>query len=247
MASGLEGARKRSILSRVGSGEVACGEGETGWERIRFYMREIGPGWPKQTCDRSMGFRTKPLAHIQMPPYSTLDSTMSLFVPDDPWNTSRLFRFLREVNDRHGLELESYEDLYQWSISHTDLFWSHVWDHTQIIGDKGGTVVDTKAKPAENPSWFSDSSFNFAENLLSNRSPHTTAIIQVCTLQFDACLGVLGNELCMQRNQLPRIPSPNLSRFPTHSSTRSSRTRFPVSSSTGSYRVIALRHTRPTG
>lgn len=110
---------------------------------------------------------------------------MSLFVPDDPWNTSRLFRFLHEVNEKHGLELGSYEDLYQWSISNTDLFWSDVWDHTRIIGNKGKHVVDTTATPAENPIWFSDSVVNFAENLLSNRSPDTMAIVQVGALSSD--------------------------------------------------------------
>ena len=110
------------------------------------------------------------------------DSTMSLFTPDDPWNTSRLFRFLREVNGKHGLQLESYEDLHQWSTTHIDLFWSHVWDHTGIIGSKGARVVDATVTPAANPAWFCDSAINFAENLLSNRSPEVTAVVQVCTL-----------------------------------------------------------------
>ncbi|KAF9782823.1 acetoacyl-CoA synthetase [Thelephora terrestris] len=104
---------------------------------------------------------------------------MLLFSPDDPCNTSRLFRFLREVNDKHGLRLESYQDLYQWSISDIDLLWSHVWDHTGIIGNKGNHVVDTAATPAQNPCWFSDSAINYAENLLANRCPDTTAIVEV--------------------------------------------------------------------
>jgi len=113
--------------------------------------------------------------------YTYPDSTMLLFTPDDPYS-SRLFRFLREVNERHGLKLESYQDLYQWSVSNIDRFWSQVWDHTQIIGNKGDHVVDTTATPGENPAWFPDSALNFAENLLSNRSLDTIAIVQVCTL-----------------------------------------------------------------
>lgn len=116
------------------------------------------------------------MARIQL-----LTRTMSLFTPDDPHGTSRLFRFLREVNEKHGLKLESYQDLYQWSTSHIDLFWSDAWDHTQIIGNKGTHVVDTTATPAKNPGWFSASAVNFAENLLRNRSPDTIAIVQVCT------------------------------------------------------------------
>lgn len=107
------------------------------------------------------------------------DSSMSLFSPVDPQTTSRLFRFLREINEKYDLSLETYQDLYQWSISSIDLFWFHVWDHTRVVGNKGIHVVDTAATPPQNPSWFSDSTINYAENLLANRSPDTTAIIQV--------------------------------------------------------------------
>ena len=104
---------------------------------------------------------------------------MLLFSPEDPYNTTRLFQFMREVNDKHGLRLESYQDLYQWSISKIDLFWSHVWDHTGIIGNKGTHVVDATATPAQNPPWFADSAVNYAENLLKICSRDTTAIVQV--------------------------------------------------------------------
>jgi hypothetical protein len=170
---------------------------------------------------------------------------MPLFSPDDPHNTTRLFRFLREVNAKHGLKLETYQDLYQWSISNIDLFWSHVWDHTEIIGNKENHVVDTTATPAQNPTWFSGSTLNFAENLLSNRLSDSTAIIQVGAVFIFPSHQPLGNELRVQSNPLPRIPSPSLSDSPTHGSTRSLQTQSPHSSTTGLHRVIASRHTRP--
>ena len=174
------------------------------------------------------------------------DSTMPLFSPDEPHNTTRLFRFLREVNEKHTLRLETYQDLYQWSISNIDLFWSRVWDHTEIIGHKGKHVVDTTTTPPQNPAWFSDSTLNYAENLLSNRSQDPSAIVQVGTVFIPSTHQPLGNELRTQRNQLPRIPSPSLSEYPTHNSTRSLRMRSPDSSITGSSRVIVSRHTPPT-
>ena len=133
---------------------------------------------------------------------------MSLFTPDDPGNTTRLFRFLHEVNEKHSLGLASYQDLYQWSVSDNDLFWSHVWDHTGIVGDKGKHVVDSAASPAENPAWFSDSTVNFSENLLSNRSPDTTAIVQVCTFSSDVCLNLLAISFAPSRANFPE-PQPS--------------------------------------
>ena len=131
------------------------------------------------------------------------DSTVPLFSPDGAHNTTRLFRFLREVNDKHGLTLETYQDLYQWSISHIDLFWSHVWDHTEIIGNKGEHVVDTKATPANNPTWFSDSTLNYTENLLSNRSSDTTAIIQAGTVFIFPGHQLLAMSFACSRTDFP--------------------------------------------
>ena len=170
---------------------------------------------------------------------------MSLFRPEDPVNSSRLFRFLHEVNERHGLGLGSYQDLYHWSITNNDYFWSHVWDHTRIIGSKGRHVVDTAAAPAENPAWFSDSALNFSENLLSNRCPDTTAIVQVCTFYHSIPLEALGNQLPSQQSQLPRTPILRPSSSPTHSSTHSWQTPCPRCSSVGLSPVTALRHIPP--
>jgi acetoacetyl-CoA synthetase len=160
---------------------VEEGWGRRGGSGAGFY-RDCSRGRLNKRVIGWMGFRgtTKTLARrllLHCSPFLT--RPMLLFSPDDPCNTSRLFRFLREVNDKHGLRLESYQDLYQWSISDIDLLWSHVWDHTGIIGNKGNHVVDTTATPAQNPCWFSDSTINYAENLLANRCPDTTAIVEV--------------------------------------------------------------------
>jgi hypothetical protein len=162
------------------------------------------------------GPKTLALTLTMTAPSDFPDSTMSLFSPDEPHNTSRLFRFLHEVNEKHELRLETYQDLYQWSISNLDLFWSQVWDHTEIIGNKGNHIVDTTATPAQNPTWFSDSTLNYAENLLSNRSPDLTAIVQVGTLFIFLSHQRLGNELrACSRTNFPESqarPCPNIQR-----------------------------------
>ncbi|KAF9055287.1 acetoacetyl-CoA synthetase [Hymenopellis radicata] len=103
-------------------------------------------------------------------------STAPLHQPCNP-EQSATFRFLRAVNARYGLSLTSYEELYAWSTTHIDAFWSAVWDETHVVGVKGSHVVDAQAKPSENPLWFSDSKLNWAENMLRVRSDKH-AIIQ---------------------------------------------------------------------
>jgi len=80
-------------------------------------------------------------------------SNSPLFQPSDA-ESSATFRFLRRVNSLHGLDLQSYLDLYQWSTAHLDAFWGMVWDQTNVIGDKASHVVDNDALPPMNPLWY---------------------------------------------------------------------------------------------
>jgi acetoacetyl-CoA synthetase len=98
------------------------------------------------------------------------------------------FQFLRKINNIYGTSLKTYSDLYQWSIDNIDLFWSSVWDDTGVVGDKGTHVVDKSAMPADNPSWFSDSKLNWAENMLWCRSPDKVALIEASEFPYEAPL-----------------------------------------------------------
>lgn len=100
-----------------------------------------------------------------------------LYTPPSP-ETSRTIQFLHLVNSKYKLKLDSYADLYKWSITHIDEFWGTVWDETGVIGDKGRHVVDVTAKPAANPTWFAEARLNWAENMLRCRSPEKVALIQ---------------------------------------------------------------------
>jgi len=66
---------------------------------------------------------------------------------------SATFQFLHRVNLQHGLNLQTYLDLYKWSTIHLDNFWGLVWDETNVIGEKGSHVVDNTAMPTTNPPW----------------------------------------------------------------------------------------------
>lgn len=113
---------------------------------------------------------------------------------------SRILRFLALVNKKYELDLSDYNSLYLWSISHIDEFWSTIWDDCNIIGVKGDHIVDKNVSPSDNPPWFSGASLNWAENILSCRSPHKTAIIQASKC-FD-CQGLLVDVFFSQRNHL---------------------------------------------
>lgn len=100
-----------------------------------------------------------------------------LYVPPDP-RATRCFAFLHKINAEYHASLETYFDLYTWSTTHTDLFWSLVWDDVGIIGSKGTHTVDNQAVSAANPPWFQEARLNWAENMFYYRSEDKIALIQ---------------------------------------------------------------------
>jgi acetoacetyl-CoA synthetase len=106
-----------------------------------------------------------------------------LYSPPDP-HSSATFRFLELVNAKFSESLESYEDLYHWSIAHISDFWRLVWDWTSpetigVCSPPNEPVVDEGKSPQDNPAWFTGAQLNFAENLLWCRSKDKIALTQL--------------------------------------------------------------------
>lgn len=104
-------------------------------------------------------------------------NAIPLYTPPNA-ESSRVFQFLRRMNIKYNLNLQSYADLYKWSTSEIDSFWGSVWDETEIIGEKGTHVIDLPQSPAANRGWFSEAKLNWAENMLRCRSAEKVALIQ---------------------------------------------------------------------
>lgn len=54
-----------------------------------------------------------------------------LWTHPDPTATP-MWRFLERVNEKHGLRLKGYRDLYRWSVDDVALFWEEVWHFVGI-------------------------------------------------------------------------------------------------------------------
>ncbi|QWL61025.1 acetoacetate--CoA ligase [Aeromonas jandaei] len=88
---------------------------------------------------------------------------------------SNLYRFMAEVNRFHGLQLQDYPQLWQWSVEKTTRFWPLVWQHCGVKGELGNIVAENR-QDMQRTRWFPDSRLNFAENLL-RRQDESPAII----------------------------------------------------------------------
>lgn len=88
---------------------------------------------------------------------------------------SNMYHFMQQVNRFHGLQLQDYSELWQWSVEKTTRFWPLVWQHCGVVGRLGDIVAENRQEMARTR-WFPDSRLNFAENLL-RRDDEALAII----------------------------------------------------------------------
>ncbi|XP_030856552.2 acetoacetyl-CoA synthetase isoform X1 [Gorilla gorilla gorilla] len=99
-----------------------------------------------------------------------------MWEPDSKKNT-QMDRFRAAVGAACGLALESYDDLYHWSVESYSDFWAEFWKFSGIVFSRVyDEVVDTSKGIADVPEWFKGSRLNYAENLLRHKENDTVAL-----------------------------------------------------------------------
>ena len=81
---------------------------------------------------------------------------------------SNLFKFEKFISKKFNYKSnKSYKKLFNWSINNLDLFWSSIWDYTNVKGKK---IEKFKySKEFIKNKFFVNSKLNFAENLFSKK------------------------------------------------------------------------------
>ena len=79
---------------------------------------------------------------------------------------SHVEAFRHWVNDRHGLQLQTYQDMLDWSVAEQAKFWDAVWETSGVIAEHKGERVLVDAGRMPGARFFPDARLNFAQNLL---------------------------------------------------------------------------------
>ena len=93
-------------------------------------------------------------------------------------NQATITRFISFVNEKYNLKIDSYDDLYDWSIQKTFDFWAAMWEFGGIVASHGYNEVVDDLSRFPGAKWFSGARLNFAENLLRYRDDHTAFIFK---------------------------------------------------------------------
>src|SRR5918999_5956264 len=79
---------------------------------------------------------------------------------------AQLTHFARQVARKRRLELNSYHDVYRWSVERPEQFWAEVWDFCGVIASRRGRAVLIDGDKMPGARWFPEARLNLAENLM---------------------------------------------------------------------------------
>lgn len=89
-------------------------------------------------------------------------------------NVTKFMRWLSEFKD---LNFPKYEDLWEWSVTDLEGFWSCVWDYFEIIERQPYTqVLGPRSMP--DVEWFAGAQLNYAEHALRRMDDHVAIVSQ---------------------------------------------------------------------
>ena len=93
-----------------------------------------------------------------------------LWIPsEERKHDANLTRFMAAVNRKHGLRIETYADLHEWSVERIPYFWAAMWDFGGIRASHPYERVVDDLGRFPGAKWFPGARLNFAENLLRYR------------------------------------------------------------------------------
>jgi acetoacetyl-CoA synthetase len=91
---------------------------------------------------------------------------------------SNIKRYLRWLKERRGLDFDTYHDVWRWSVTDLEGFWTSIWEFCEVRAHRPySQVLNQHCMPGAR--WFEGAELNYAEHALSRDDEHP-AIIAGC-------------------------------------------------------------------
>jgi len=92
--------------------------------------------------------------------------------------STNLTRYQNWLEEKRGLSLSSYGELYNYSIDERASFWSSLWEYFDVIHSEGYGDVLENPDDMLGSRWFIGAKMNFAENLLRYRDERQALVFR---------------------------------------------------------------------
>jgi acetoacetyl-CoA synthetase len=95
---------------------------------------------------------------------------------------SRLREYMSWLERERGLDFGSYDELWQWSATDLEGFWSSIWDFFEVQAD-GGYERALGSRQMPGAEWFAGTSLNYAEHVFAGKDDGEAAILHASELR----------------------------------------------------------------
>ena len=104
------------------------------------------------------------------------DTPPILWEPDDQLASgSALAGYMEWLRVERGIAVETYDELWQWSVDALDEFWASIWDYFDVRASKPyEAVLGSRAMPGAE--WFPGARLSYAEHVFRDRDDAEVAI-----------------------------------------------------------------------
>jgi acetoacetyl-CoA synthetase len=85
-------------------------------------------------------------------------------------------RYMQWLKNERGLDFSDYSQLWEWSVSDIEEFWTSIWEFFKVQSSKPHTSVLSERK-MPGARWFLDAELNYAEHVFRNMSTSQPALI----------------------------------------------------------------------
>jgi acetoacetyl-CoA synthetase len=118
------------------------------------------------------------MTHMNGP--ESVEEGALLWEPSDALVVStRLTQFRRWLTDRRGLTFSSYDDLWRWSVTDLESFWTSVWEFSGVRSYSPYASVlapSLSGNRVEDARWFDGATLNYAEHCLRRNDDYPAVI-----------------------------------------------------------------------
>jgi acetoacetyl-CoA synthetase len=116
---------------------------------------------------------------------------------EDTIDRANITRYQEWLARHRGLSFASYQDLWRWSVTDLDAFWSSIWDFFGVRSSRRfDRVLARDTMPGA--SWFPGAQLSYAEHALARRDDHPALIARSETRGLDRTTTVTYAELAEQ-------------------------------------------------
>jgi acetoacetyl-CoA synthetase len=89
---------------------------------------------------------------------------------------ANITHYIRWLRQKRGLEFSSYGELWEWSVSDLEGFWSSIWEYFGVRAEGAySRVLSSREMPGAK--WFAGAKLNHAEHLMGRGAPDSPALI----------------------------------------------------------------------